>query len=320
MVTDEAGIYQFRGVAGESGLSQPEEDTRELIPAAEDRLERLETLLGQVIDENRHLKRCLEVTERDSRSSSYHSGFAMEPSCSPATFGSRSEIGVQRMFHPDFPGQPAFGEYGSNLSDLGFFQGNPQSWVGARSEAPTSIFPPGFGPVETGLGLEGQPKRPLPLPLPPVPIEVQGERAKQVAGGVSEGSGFQTPRGSGGSGLRYDASGYPLSPGGTVIRPPPLPSIGSGAPAIPLAGAPGLGGLGGVPGVPLEGGNRPEEPAKYISELPKLTPASLADSAVVCGNWLAQVRQIFQGLYPPRPMFGLGLWNRRPAGVTIGGW
>ena len=44
--------------------------------------------------------------------------------------------------------------------------------------------------------------------------------------------------------------------------------------------------------------NRPEEPAKYISELPKLVQADLSTSAVVCGNWLAQVKQIFQGLSP----------------------
>ena len=43
---------------------------------------------------------------------------------------------------------------------------------------------------------------------------------------------------------------------------------------------------------------RPEEPAKYIAELPKLVQTDLASSAVVCGNWLAQVRQIFKGLSP----------------------
>ena len=65
-----------------------------------------------------------------------------------------------------------------------------------------------------------------------------------------------------------------------------------------MTGAPGLSELGSAvgrdKGVP--GDVRPEEPAKYISELPKLSPADLASSAVVCGNSLAQVRQIFQGL------------------------
>ena len=44
--------------------------------------------------------------------------------------------------------------------------------------------------------------------------------------------------------------------------------------------------------------SRPEEPAKYISELPKLPQADLSSSAVVCGNWLAQIKQIFMGLSP----------------------
>ena len=49
------------------------------------------------------------------------------------------------------------------------------------------------------------------------------------------------------------------------------------------------------PSGPVE---RPEEPAKYISEIPKLVQADLSVSAVVCGNWLARVKQIFQGLSP----------------------
>ena len=32
---------------------------------------------------------------------------------------------------------------------------------------------------------------------------------------------------------------------------------------------------------------KPEEPAKYIRELPKLAHTDLSRSAVVCGNWLA---------------------------------
>ena len=304
----EARFSQTRGDVGEAEPLQPEDDPRELIPVAEDRLERLETLLGQVIDENRHLKRRLEITERESRASSYHSGIAIEQSCSPATFGSRSEMNVQRMFPSDFPGQPTFGLYGSDLSGLSFVPGNPQSWVGARSEAPTSVFPPGFGPVGVSVGPEVQPVRPPPLPLPPVPVEVRGltegsqtmrqftENARQTGRIAAEGSGFQTPRGRGDSGLLYDSQGYPLSPGGTVIRPPPLPTTGGSSVMKPCAGAPGAGSSVSCSGVPVEGNSRPEEPAKYISELPKLTPASLADSAVVCGNWLAQIRQIFQGL------------------------
>ena len=43
---------------------------------------------------------------------------------------------------------------------------------------------------------------------------------------------------------------------------------------------------------------RPEEPAKYIYEIPKLGVAEILTSAVLCGNWLAQLRQIFAGLSP----------------------
>ncbi|CAE7380847.1 RE2 [Symbiodinium natans] len=42
----------------------------------------------------------------------------------------------------------------------------------------------------------------------------------------------------------------------------------------------------------------PEEPAKYIIDLPKLAAADLTTSAVTCGNWLAQTRQVFAGLSP----------------------
>ena len=43
---------------------------------------------------------------------------------------------------------------------------------------------------------------------------------------------------------------------------------------------------------------RPEEPAKYIYELPRLAQAEISTSAVVCGNWMAQLRQVFIGLSP----------------------
>ena len=44
--------------------------------------------------------------------------------------------------------------------------------------------------------------------------------------------------------------------------------------------------------------DRPEEPAKYIGEIPKLGAADLGSSAVACGNWMAQIRQIFAGISP----------------------
>ena len=44
--------------------------------------------------------------------------------------------------------------------------------------------------------------------------------------------------------------------------------------------------------------DKPEEPAKYISDIPKLPAMDLSTSAVACGNWLAQLKQIFVGLSP----------------------
>ena len=43
---------------------------------------------------------------------------------------------------------------------------------------------------------------------------------------------------------------------------------------------------------------QPEEPAKYIHEIPKLAARDLSHSAVTCGNWIAQVRQVLVGLSP----------------------
>ena len=130
-----------------------------------------------------------------------------------------------------------------------------------------------------------------------------------LAGGLGcqTSSGYHTPRSGGvGSSGGFDAQGYPVSPGGTSIRPPayPPPMSPRVAPA-PLAVVPRVdesnrqgGFYGGGLGVQGEFQERPEEPAKYINELPKLTQTDLANSAVVCGNWLAQVRQNCRGLSP----------------------
>ena len=105
---------------------------------------------------------------------------------------------------------------------------------------------------------------------------------------------FQTPRSSVPERpiRAVDSQGYPLSPGGTVIRPTPGPPPRDEEPATNYN----------VPGAPvsprLSAPDRPEEPAKYISELPKLAAPDLSQSAVTCGNWLAQVRQVLVGLSP----------------------
>ncbi|CAE7662902.1 TY5A [Symbiodinium sp. CCMP2456] len=93
--------------------------------------------------------------------------------------------------------------------------------------------------------------------------------------------------------------GYPVSPGGTVIRPPPGPPPGT--PPAPMAGFAPHVGAGYHPSTPVAAPERPEEPAKYISELPKLGQPDLKTSAVMAGNWLAQVRQVLLGLSPTAP-------------------
>ena len=87
--------------------------------------------------------------------------------------------------------------------------------------------------------------------------------------------------------------GYAVSSDGTVIRPPPGPP-----PQSPrVVGS--LGGLGDERRIlGQERPERPEEPAKYIGEIPKLAAAEISTSAVLCGNWIAQLRQIFAGLSP----------------------
>ena len=117
---------------------------------------------------------------------------------------------------------------------------------------------------------------------------------------------FQTPRGSSTGQWGLSVDGYPVSPKGTVIRPPPLPPssvppVGLEKPA-PLAVEPALPTIHNPQVIEIEASQkppeRPEEPAKYINDLPKLPAADISTSAVACGNWLAQVRQIFAGLSP----------------------
>ena len=73
-----------QGVGKEDDPEVQEEDTRELIPADTDRLTRVEMLLGQVLEENRALKRQLQAESH----SSYHSTRTpQEVPVSPASFG-----------------------------------------------------------------------------------------------------------------------------------------------------------------------------------------------------------------------------------------
>ena len=103
--------------AVQAGLTGPEDatdDQPELIPDTTGRLERLEALLLEVVEENKNLKRRIHQTESDS---SWHSGLTRGtpgevgvPS-SPASFGLGPQS-VQGVFPPhmgNFPPVPASG-------------------------------------------------------------------------------------------------------------------------------------------------------------------------------------------------------------------
>ena len=315
------------------------DDPRELVPA--DRLGNVEALLYQVLEENRTLKRRLEQNESRSHSSWYSGVAHPEPQLSTATFGPRSEGEVQRFLSAEFPGHaaggcldPRFMGFGNRLGEV--FPGGPHSWAAARSEASMANMVAGLSQRSLempSLGRVGEPflgrmAPPPPLPLPPVPVgEAVGEpeapqTMRQFTEAVRGSHGYHTPRGDVGDGARrFDSSGYPLSPGGTVIRPPPVPPSLLTSERMPIAGAPGLRSSG-FPGDGISGGLlsqvRPEEPAKYISELPKLASADLATSAIVCGNWLAQVRQMLIGLSPSAGVWWQGVEG--PVNVAYQRW
>ena len=179
----------------------------------------------------------------------------------------------------------------------------------------------GYG-SEVGLVGSFVPRPPPIAPTPAVSESLGCERtqslrqfanaALQAAQG--DGYGYHTPRSSGGISGRFDSEGYPLSPGGTSIKPPAgpppvsaratgspasVPAVSAGNPGLPVGvasvGDPAASGAslgvvldqrnpgipaghcgvpspsqGNVPGFFGSGLERPEEPAKYISELPKL--------------------------------------------------
>ena len=178
--------------------------------------------------------------------------------------------------------------------------------------------------MDHNLGILRRSHEPNPVPIakpPPAPVAphipnapvipiskaiggIPGDaRVTELSGARSVGSGdFQTPRDSNAGKWGLSVDGYPMSPSGTVLRPPPLPNPGASAPAPNVAVLPTSSDL--PPCVLNQGelspkpNDRPEEPAKYINELPKLQSADISTSAVACGNWLAQLRQIFAGLSP----------------------
>ena len=306
-----------------SGRKPPGDDSRELIPAEGDRIQRMESLLEQVLEENKSLKQRLQTESH----SSWHSQLTRTPAeggvpFSPASFAlghphaeafPSFQNAAQFVDPPgsDFPG--SFGRFDMGLGmmvDPRFgFMGQQQGPSEGRESSTSGMRDSGgFVPLPPPLPLMGRSSSET-VPQAPVPQTLRQFTAEALAGGDPAAgtfgaiTGAATPRGSGGV-------GYPVSPGGTVIRPPPgPPPVSPRVDSDVISGPRNLGLLTGGNGLDtglfpgssqVEAGNqaRPEEPAKYISELPKLVQADLSNSAVVCGNWLAQIRQIFQGLSP----------------------
>ena len=384
---------------GPAVLSSAEDD-RELVPVESDRISRVEFLLTQVLEENRSLKRQLQAESNSSWHSTRTPGeipaspasFGLNrhfPEAVTSALLSVHSVGANAP--RDLPG--AFGDLSSSNWTVGQGPELSQSLARARfQQAPAENLygltsgSEGYGslglservaagmwPVASDSGVPVAPAPPL-VPIPSVGVGAldRGEppqSLRQFASAALQGcptagegvnAGFHTPRSGGGSG-RFDSEGYPLSPGGTSIKPPSIPppvspraiaapaAVPFGLPSAPsFPGGPrealgsslgppgslrGLGDLGfpsagcgtsGVPGVPGGGFGasgpleRPEEPAKYISELPKLVQTDLASSAVVCGNWLAQVRQVLVGLSPSAGVWWQGVEG--PATVAYRKW
>ena len=281
--------------AGESEAGRVD-DPRELIPASADRLTRVEMLLTQVLEENQVLRRQIQAESH----SSYHSTRTpADLSLSPMSFGlgtrfpeamPTSSYGVQSVDHGvprEFPG--TFGrfralEYGPGVESI---PGEQHSFARARPpQVPTvgmgGLIQGDFGPgLSSGVvGPEPQPVPPPVVPLvmptasevPSIPQTMRQFASVALQSGTDQGEqgGYHTPRSGAGASGRFDAEGYPVSPGGTSIKPPALPPPPSachyGWPMHRGAGAcqgatvgggfppPGFGGQGVV--------ERPEEPAK----------------------------------------------------------
>ena len=304
-----------------------DDDSRELIPEGESRLHKVESLLAQVIEENKLLKARLQ-TESNSSWHSQRTGVGEAYGTgSPASFARGHEhfnvastFGVQSRqpsVFPEFPetlrsadiGDGRFGLFPGQQSALQ--RASPQQAFSTRSfNLPAWDSQLGFGSVEavgaSGFGNRASEGSIGHSPLPPSSVEVHRvaeisapvtmrQFAAEVSGGGHSAkgeTGYVTPR--------TGEVSYPVSPGGTVIRPPPGPPPVSPrmiADRMPMdLSSEGLGGYRDVRAPGLGEAVRPEEPAKYINDLPKLNQTELSQSAVVCGNWLAQVRQIMVGL------------------------
>ena len=335
LVSESAGEERASSSANKltSAVQSPDkplpEDPRELVPAASEG-SRVEAMLLQVIEENRLLRSRLDQVER----SSWHSGGTRNtgelPVGSPVSFAPPSDFPVGAEYLRQGPSVlerfVREGDLQAQMSlEVARFRDGYSPQLDPRSGSRMVGFP-GQGPMigtdgfgkglgVPGLGFDGSAGTRVDE-QPPVQNFREFRRLMEIEGMRQPvDTGYHTPRSGVGGGARVSSDGCPMSPGGTIIRPPPIPPPASprAPPVAPVAVAPIVPPVLPSPYLPQEprgfcegggfspGVRNPEEPAKYIMELAKLVQADLSVSAVTCGNWWAQVKQIFTGMSPGAP-------------------
>ena len=312
----EAGSLAL-ALMGPSGESRPlPSDSRELVPVTPVQPSRVEQLLAQVLEENRALRMRLDQVETQS---SWHSGgtrmsnmeqspVSFEPGgCEPTGMGVGSRLALEGL-PTDASGQIITARAMAPTGQMGLAGPSRPQWALPVAPPPPvlgqGVQPPlglgnaacGYearlrevGVMDLSVGHRSGGDQGLVQRLERQVVEGFGGVVSDVGPGVPS----WRPRTVEGPVNRITPEGYPVTPRGTVIRPPPGPPpeterADNRSPPVMLA---------------PQGQERPEEPAKYIFELPKLPNPEVSTSAVVCGNWLAQVRQILVGLSP-----SAGVW------------
>ena len=286
------------------GVMRPQpEDQRELVPAGNSRVEEL---LIKMMEENRNLRWRLEQMETQS---SWHSGNTRETSQgavdhTPISFtpsgwlvGPKAIPVHQEGFLRAKVRDP--NDYGTSTGPCAALGVSARA-TGPPIPPPARAMEPGVVPGYMGSLYGGRPDMGFrdvgygrdSMGVPSVPqgcnagtngMGSMWEDQRHLGSEMGRGGQCQVPR--------FDKDGFPMSPGITPIKPPPGPPPLSPKMSMDMGGF--LGESGRVPQK-----ERPEEPAKYITELPKLGAADLGSSAVACGNWMAQIRQIFTGISP----------------------
>ncbi|CAE7029435.1 unnamed protein product [Symbiodinium sp. CCMP2592] len=222
----------------------------------------MEAMLMQILEENRNLKRRLEQAEQRSHSS-WHTGTTGEPAVaasSPMSFAAGGVRGSNApyvnpavgMGQPVQPPPSLEAMLGSSHFPASSVQGfELRAGQDCSAEPPNlPVSRPEGGASGLGGSIPGENACALALYEGPRPnptltgsimgAEESGPQAQTMrqftAQALEMSGGFHTPRSTGAGTSGFDANGYPLSPGGTVIRPPPLPPPTASAAGFPGAG------------------------------------------------------------------------------------